>query len=252
VGVPVTFIKDPGNQTESYLDSAVRNWRDTACLWRGSARDLAGTVNGRATPGWSSGQLWSVSASQWEQNSGGNLAAYNDMVNQRNTWITNANTAYTSGTWGSGTHWATVAGGDPNIQTTKYNEGYAAGAASKTTTAASSTGWNSGAGNSLSGSPTVDLISLTTPRAGLAHVSCVAQAGQNGGDAFAQLHLYVNGALILSGPNLGVAASSQPQYAVLQHQFNCSASQSVTIRATGTSTAHLNNGGTLLLTVGSV
>lgn len=52
-----------------------------------NARDTVGTRNGRGTPGWSSGQFWSTSASQWEQNA---LA----WTNQANAWY---NSRYTEG-----------------------------------------------------------------------------------------------------------------------------------------------------------
>jgi hypothetical protein len=68
------------------------------------------------------------------------------IITDRNTWRTNANTAYDSGVWGSGTHWqsrwsttngdltnmtndrnywkTTVAHDDPNVWTNRYNAGY--------------------------------------------------------------------------------------------------------------------------------
>lgn len=129
----------------SFLASAV-------AYWVGKAKDTVGTVAGQATPGWASGQLWSVSAGQWEGaawDTGGNpdshsgtaqlwsatagawhsaynaevnaynneVTLYNNEVATANTWQSRANTAYDSGTWGVGNTWQT----DYNNEVTLYN-----------------------------------------------------------------------------------------------------------------------------------
>jgi len=218
----MTVILDPGNKPESYSDSARRQWQNTAGLWKTDY----GTTSSALTAMTASRDYWQHTVAH----------------NNPNVWDDRYNAGY--------------AAGDAAGHARGYGEGYAAGsaagAASKTTTGAASTAWTNIGAGALSGTPTGDLISLVAPRAGLAHASCIAGCGQGGGNANAQLHLYVNGGLALSGPTLGAAAASNPQFAVVQHQFNVAAGQTVSIRATGTSTAHLNQGGTLLLTVGSV
>lgn len=246
----MTVILDPGNATESYSDAQRRQWQASSGLWKVDAKDVSA---GAHPPGFTSGQLWSETAAEWKADRDAVYTSrYNDGYSAGSS--AGSSSGYSQGYSDGQTagHTAGYNEGYTAGNTAGYNSGYAAGAASKTTTGASSTAWTNIGAGALSGTPTGDLISLVVPRAGLAHVSCVAGCGQGGGSANAQLHVYVNGALALSGPTLGAAAAGNPQYAVVQHQFNAAAGQTVSIRATGTSTAHLNQGGTLLLTVGTV
>ena len=239
MGVPVTFIKDPGNQTESYLDGAVRNWRDTAGLWRAAARDLAGTVNGRATPGWSSGQLWSLTASQWEQNSLGNLNAYNDMVNQRNTWITNANTAYDSGTWGTGTHWHTRY--DQQVVVTN----------AKTTTSASQA-QQAFPVDMDNNAVWTQVGSLAAPRSGQAHASAMYRVGHSGsGNTTSTARIKVAGGVVATGNASGTDGGGALGTAAVHWTGAITSGQVVTVELTGDNNADANNDGSFALTVGN-
>lgn len=118
------------------------------------------------------------------------------------------------------------------------------------TTYQTSGAWTNIGQGALSGAHTGDLIIMYTNKAGHMHVSIYAGVGQGGGDAFAQLHLYVNGGHQMSGPSMGAAASSQAQYAVLHHAMQVASGWSVSIRASGTANAHLNQGADMRMTIG--
>jgi hypothetical protein len=105
---------------------------------------------------------------------------------------------------------------------------------------------NIGGGVLDSGTPSGDLIALSAARGGLAHVSCIAMGGNTD---WAGLHIYRNGGLITSGQASGIRGSPLTQIAV-HGSFTVAVNDYITIRATGTGNAHLNNGGTLFLTIG--
>ena len=192
---------------------------------------------------------------------GGSVAA---LAADRNTWNARANQAWgTSRVWNSGSsfetdlanmtasrdYWQhTVAHNDPNVWTNRYNEGhaagYAAGAASKTTTSATSSSWT--IPTNLSGTPTGPLISLTAPRSGLAHVSCIAILSNSGDDV--TLHVYRNGGLQANGVNSGGGWNA---HVGVQASFGVNAGDAIDIRATGQS-GQQPHSGVLILTVGSV
>jgi hypothetical protein len=99
--------------------------------YKDEALDLVGAASGHTTPGWSSAQLWSTTATQWsaaawdpnnqtyskasqlwsttaqqwKADFDTKVTALAAMTTDRNAWQTNANTAYVSNVWGSGSTW---------------------------------------------------------------------------------------------------------------------------------------------------
>jgi hypothetical protein len=79
-------------------------WSVTSSQWQtmqatefANARDTSG---GAHPTGWVNGQFWSTTSSQWQ-------SMYNTAAASAATWQANANTAYDSGTWGIGIPWST-------------------------------------------------------------------------------------------------------------------------------------------------
>jgi hypothetical protein len=94
--------------------------------WRGQANDLTGGVH---PPGWASGQRYSTTSAQWHSQYDAEVAAYNDMVSQRDTWIGRANNAWgPSRVWSSGASWESMYGSELTL----YNAQVVATAAAKT------------------------------------------------------------------------------------------------------------------------
>lgn len=177
--------------------------------WIGQANDLS---TGSHPVGWTSGQRWSETASEW-------MSMYNAMLADRNAWQSNANTAYDSGTWGVGTHWhsrwtttnndltnmtadrnywkTTVAHDDPDVWTNRYNAGYAA----STAAIAPLTRLVVGLGNLALTGTFQQVGTVTLTRTGPWHISWVNSLG-DGGDishwAYAELQNASAGGTVLS------------------------------------------------------
>ncbi|MBO0881538.1 MAG: hypothetical protein J2P17_14600 [Mycobacterium sp.] len=192
-------------------------------FWVGQAKDFVGSVNGHATNGWSSGQLWSTTAS---------------------TWQTNSNAAYDSGSWGSGNLWSTDAHGDPNVFTNQFN----AGAASKTTSVQTSTTWTS----QTNVSTEYQAMSFTAFRTGLAQISAYAQMGNPGTNATGHLTCKVNGTVVATGPNSSPGGGGSNSTCAVVASVSVNNGDTITIWAGGNGFAHFNNGGTLYVTIGNV
>ena len=197
--------------------------------WIGQANDLS---TGAHPPGWSNGQRWSETATEWQ-------AAYDAMLTNYN----NSQAALAAMTANRDYWQHTVAHNDPNVWDNRYNAGYGAGAASKSTSAVS-TG-TSGTGG-LPGFPSTsgDLGSVTCPRTGLAHISF--RTGSNGDDA--AVHIFRNGALAIQGASANGGLNTT--FAV-QGNLNVNAGDVISARASGDGSSGLQ-GGVLLVTVGSV
>lgn len=89
----MTVINDPGNQSESYSDSAVRQWRTTAGLWKTDATD----PNNTGTYAWSRGaQLWRATAQQWNVAYTNEVTLYNTSQANLATMTTNYNNSQTA------------------------------------------------------------------------------------------------------------------------------------------------------------
>jgi len=143
------------------------------------------------------------------------------IITDRNTWRTNANTAYDSGVWGSGTHWqsrwsttntdltnmttdrnywkTTVAHDDPNVWTNRYNAGYSQATTDKQP--APLTRLTVGLGNlGLTGTfQQVGTVTLT--RTGNWHISWVNSLGDGGNIAdwaYCELQNFSAGGTVLS------------------------------------------------------
>lgn len=178
------------------------------------------------------------------------VAAYNDMVAQRDAWIANYNAMLASRDY-----WQhTVAHNDPDVWNTRYNAGYSAGdaagytrgynagAASKSTSAV---GVGTAGTGGLPGWPSTsgDLGGVNAPRTGLAHVSF--RTGSNGDDA--AVHIFKNGALAIEGPS---ANGGQNTTFAVHGNLQVNQGDYITARASGSGDSGLQ-GGYLLLTVGS-
>jgi hypothetical protein len=195
--------------------------------WVGQANDLS---TGTHPTGWTNGQRWSETSTEWQAMYDAMLTNYNNsqaalsaMTTDRNYWKT------------------TVAHDDPDVWNTRYNAGYSAGAGSKTTTAVSA--GTAGTGG-LSGSYSGDLGSVVCPRTGLAHVSC--RVGSNGDDA--AIHIFKNGVLAIAGASANGGLNTT--FAV-QGNVSVNAGDTISVRATGDGSSGLQTG-VLLVTVGSV
>lgn len=183
------------------------------------------------------------------------------------TWHTRADQAWgDSRTWNSGTsfesdrnYWRdTVAHGDPNVWTNRYNTGYADGAASKTTTVASSN--IAAVSGKTAGQLTGVLATLAAPRAGLAHLSCftrVNRANTNAGNFSVQMQLYRNGSLIATGPIANCGDHDSHDGISADWASNCNSGDSFTVQCLvnsvpGGNSANFDGTGSMTLSVGSV
>lgn len=143
------------------------------------------------------------------------------LVVDRNAWRTNANTAYDSGVWGSGTHWqsrwsttntdltnmttdrnywkTTVAHDDPNVWTNRYNAGYAQATTDKQP--APLTRLTVGLGNLALTGTFQQVGTVTLTRTGNWHISWVNSLG-DGGDishwAYCELQNFSAGGTVLA------------------------------------------------------
>jgi hypothetical protein len=201
--------------------------------WIGQAND---TSTGTHPPGWANGQRWSETAGEWQVD--------------RNSWYGNAVDTSTGAHppgWSNGQLWSETATewmNDRNaVYTSRYNEGYAAGAASKTTTAVGTS--TSGTGGLPSfPSTSGDLGGVNCPRTGLAHISF--RTGSNGDDA--AVHIFRNGVLAIQGSSANGGLNTT--FAV-QGNLNVNQGDWISARASGDGNSGLQ-GGYLLVTVGSV
>lgn len=84
------------------------SWLGASLAWAWSQVNL---WHGRADNAWGTSRVWN-SGTSWESAYNSEVTLYNNsqaslatMTTDRNTWQANANTAYVSGTWGSGITW---------------------------------------------------------------------------------------------------------------------------------------------------
>jgi len=188
--------------------------------WIGQANDLS---TGAHPPGWSNGQRWSETATEW--------------MNDRDAWYNQANAWYTS-RYNEG-----YAAGDAAGYARGHADGYAAGRASKTTSAVG-TGTSGTGGLPNFPATSGDLGAVTCPRTGLAHISY--RTGSNGDDA--AVHIFRNGALAIQGASANGGLNTT--FAV-QGNLNVNQGDTISVRASGDSNSGLQSG-YLLVTVGSV
>lgn len=221
------------------------------------ALSSAGLWVTRANNAWGTSRQYNVGSS-FESD----LAA---MTTDRNTWQGRANNAWgDSRVWSSGTsfeadrnYWRdTVAHGDPNVWTNRYNtgysDGYAAGAASKTTSTQVQSAWSGHSGNNWDWT---DMgCNLGTPRDGQAQISVIARLDAGGGDPHAMVRILINGGVVATGnqSNNGTGGAAD---VACQWAGGVAAGWTVSIQAKGWCSFSGNNAtvnsGTMYLTVGS-
>jgi hypothetical protein len=197
------------------------------------------------------------------------------LIVDRNTWTSRANQAWgPSDVWNSGNSWEYLTGyhgwvgrtynvGESwetaynRVYTDRYNEGVAAGAASKTTSSqAVTTNAVSSATNSVW---TGTQGTLSAPRTGQAHASVQARFRRSNSGATSgtvQVRLKQAGSVIATSPVVSIPATDTSSYIGIDWTGACTSGQAFTVEYWGTaSTGGIDweaNASGLKLTVGSV
>jgi len=158
-----------------------------------SASQYLATWINRANQAWGGSRQWNIGPS---------------FEADATMWHGRADQAYDGGAWGSGNLWSADAHNDPNVWTNRYNEGYAAGVASRPSTSAqSTTAW---AGQSAQNWGWVGMgCQLTVPFTGVVLATVRGHLDPGGGDPKATMRLAAAGyGVLVTGPQTAVGTGS--------------------------------------------